>query len=299
MQFKRIKRQISGVLLLDKPAGYSSNQALQRAKHLFQAAKAGHTGNLDPFATGLLPICFGEATKFSHRLLDADKTYIAVLKLGATTATGDIEGEITSQSSYLPKNTEVISAIESFIGEIVQIPPMHSALKYQGKPLYEYARAGVTIERNPRPVTIHDITLVRYEHDEVEIRVECSKGTYIRVLAEDIGEKLGCGAHLISLRRLSTGGFDLLDAYTLEQLEAMTEAQRDECLQPVDVLLSSLQKIELDADSTYYFKQGQAVWKPGIRFQDQLRVYGPEGIFLGLAEMLDDGRIAPKRLVAS
>lgn len=298
MQFKRIKRPVSGVLLLDKPAGYSSNQALQRAKHLFQAAKAGHTGNLDPFATGLLPVCFGEATKFSHRLLDADKTYLATLKFGMTTTTGDIEGEITSRNNSLPDRTEVQNAIESFIGDITQIPPMHSALKHQGKPLYAYARAGVTIERKPRQVTIHEISLIRHEHDKAEIRVACSKGTYIRVLSEDIGEKLGCGAHLTALRRLSTGGFNLSDAYTLEQLEAMTGMQRDDCLLPVDSLLGDLQKVELDVDSTYYFKQGQAVWKSGARSQEMLRVYGPDGAFLGLAEMLDDGRIAPRRLIA-
>lgn len=300
MQFKRIKRSISGVLLLDKPAGYSSNQALQRVKHLFQAAKAGHTGNLDPFATGLLPICLGEATKFSHTLLDADKIYRAVLKLGVTTSTGDTEGEVISRAKVHLSHAEVARAVGEFLGKIAQIPPMHSALKHQGKPLYEYARAGVEIARQPRAVTIHDIALDRFEGDEVEIRVACSKGTYIRVLGEDIGKRLGCGAHLTALRRLSTGGFQLQDAHTLEQLEAMTETQRDHCLQPVDVLLGSLPAIELDGESAHYFCQGQAVWKSGVKVTGgMLRVYAPDQVFIGVAENLGDGRIAPRRVVSA
>jgi tRNA pseudouridine55 synthase len=298
VQFKRIKRPISGVLLLDKPAGFSSNQALQRVKHLFTAAKAGHTGNLDPFATGLLPICFGEATKFSHTLLDADKIYRAVLKLGMTTSTGDIEGEATGRSEVKLSRNEVERAVGNFLGNITQIPPMHSALKHQGKPLYEYARAGVEIERKPREVTIHRIELKRLDGDEAEICVACSKGTYIRVLAEDIGKRLGCGAHLIMLERLATGGFQLQDAYTIEQLEAMTEAQRDHCLLPVDVLLQKLPAVELDEESAYFFRQGQPVWKSGVKVSDMLRVYGPNGEFLGVAESLGDGRVAPRRVVS-
>jgi tRNA pseudouridine55 synthase len=298
VQFKRIKRPISGVLLLDKPAGFSSNQALQRVKHLFTAAKAGHTGNLDPFATGLLPICFGEATKFSHTLLDADKIYRAVLKLGMTTSTGDIEGEATGRSEVKLSRNEVERAVGNFLGNITQIPPMHSALKHQGKPLYEYARAGVEIERKPREVTIHRIELKRLDGDEAEICVACSKGTYIRVLAEDIGKRLGCGAHLIVLERLATGGFQLQDAYTIEQLEAMTEAQRDHCLLPVDVLLQKLPAVELDEESAYFFRQGQPVWKSGVKVSDMLRVYGPNGEFLGVAESLGDGRVAPRRVVS-
>jgi tRNA pseudouridine55 synthase len=298
VQFKRIKRPISGVLLLDKPAGFSSNQALQRVKHLFTAAKAGHTGNLDPFATGLLPICFGEATKFSHTLLDADKIYRAVLKLGMTTSTGDIEGEATGRSEVKLSRNEVERAVGNFLGNITQIPPMHSALKHQGKPLYEYARAGVEIERKPREVTIHRIELKRLDGDEAEICVACSKGTYIRVLAEDIGKRLGCGAHLIVLERLATGGFQLQDAYTIEQLEAMTEAQRDHCLLPVDVLLQKLPAVKLDEESAYFFRQGQPVWKSGVKVSDMLRVYGPNGEFLGVAESLGDGRVAPRRVVS-
>lgn len=299
MQIKRPKRPIHGVLLLDKPAGYSSNQALQRAKRLYMAAKAGHTGNLDPFATGLLPICFGDATKFSHTLLDADKTYHASVKLGITTTTGDTEGEVTSRRKAHILRADLEQALAEFTGSITQIPPMHSALKHQGKPLYEYARAGLEIERKPRQITIHEISLERFNDDEADIRVACSKGTYIRVLAEDIGKKLGCGAHLIGLRRLTTGGFRLQEAYTLEQLEAMSATQRDQCLLPVDALLQNLPVVELDEESAHYFRQGQPVWKSGVKPTGMLRAYTPRGEFLGMAENMGDGRIAPRRLLAS
>lgn len=299
MQYKRPKRSISGVLLLDKPVGFSSNQALQRVKHLFTATKAGHTGNLDPFATGLLPVCFGEATKFSHTLLDADKVYRAVLKLGITTSTGDTEGEITSQKLVLVSSQEMSAAVMGFLGPIVQIPPMHSALKHQGKPLYEYARAGIDIERKPRDVSIHKISVEKFAGDEVEILVSCSKGTYIRVLAEDIGKKLGCGAHLIALQRLETGGFKFRDAFSLAQLESMTSVDRDQCLLAVDMLLQDLPSVELDADSVHYFRQGQAIWKSGIKHVGMLRVYAPQGIFLGVAENMEDGQIAPRRVLAA
>lgn len=297
MQYRRPKRSISGVLLLDKPVGYSSNQALQRAKHMFTAAKAGHTGNLDPFATGLLPICFGEATKFSQTLLDADKVYRAVLKLGITTTTGDTEGEVTSHVPVHLTCEQVEHAVISFLGPITQIPPMYSALKHQGKPLYEYARSGVEIERKARDVQIHEIRLVQFAGDEVEIFVNCSKGTYIRVLAEDIGKKLGCGAHLIVLQRLETGGFRLQDAYTLAQLEAMSTSERDGRLLPVDVLLQGLPAVDLDDVGAHYFRQGQAIWKSGIQQSGLLRVYAPHGVFLGLAENVGDGRIAPRRVL--
>ena len=296
MQFKRPKRQISGVLLLDKPAGFSSNQALQRVKHLFMAAKAGHTGNLDPFATGLLPICLGEATKFSHTLLDADKIYRAVLKLGVTTSTGDTEGEVTGRCPVDVGQEEVEVAVKAFAGPIVQTPPMHSALKHQGRPLYEYARAGIEIERKPREVSVHEISLKDLRGDEAEIYVSCSKGTYIRVLAEDIGRKLGCGAHLRVLQRLETGGFQLRDACTLETLESMSATGRDQCLLPVDALLQHLPSVELDAGSVYYFRQGQAVWWSGLQ-SGMLRVYGPQHQFLGVAEVAPDGTLAPRRVV--
>lgn len=298
MQFKRIKRPINGVLLLDKPPGFSSNQALQRVKRLYQAAKAGHTGNLDPFATGLLPICFGEATKFSHTLLDADKVYRAVIKLGVTTTTGDTEGEVTSRSPVTFSREQVEHAVSAFQGIITQTPPMYSALKHQGKPLYEYARAGVEIERKSREVTIHSIALHHFAGDEAEIHVACSKGTYIRVLGEDIGQRLGCGAHLIVLERLSTGGFQLEDACSLAQLEAMMETERDAALLPVDVLLRDLPAVILDEDSAVYFCQGQPVWRSGIKASGLLRVYDANEVFIGLAENLEDGRITPRRVIS-
>lgn len=297
MQSKRIKRRLDGVLLLDKPLGISSNQALQQAKRLFQAAKAGHTGSLDPLATGLLPLCFGEATKFSHFLLDADKSYLARIKLGVTTTTGDAEGEILNALPVSVSREQVEFAIARFIGEISQVPPMYSALKHQGKPLYAYARDGVEINREARNVIIHAITLKRFEQDELEIAVRCSKGTYIRTLAEDIGSALGCGGHLIGLRRFSTGHFTLDDGLTLEQLEALPMEERDKKLLGADALISNLPEVLLDEESTYYLQQGQRIWKPGLIPKGQFRMYGPGQLFLGIGEQMQDGKIAPKRLV--
>ena len=297
MQFKRIKREINGVLLLDKPPSYSSNQALQIAKRLYSAAKAGHTGNLDPFATGLLPLCLGEATKFSQTLLDADKEYKATLKLGATSSTGDTEGEISAQQPVQVSPSQVEHVLQRFIGEIQQIPPMHSALKHQGKALYEYARAGVEIERKPRPVTIKRLTMDSLQGDDLEITVTCSKGTYIRVLADDIGKALGCGAYLTALRRLLTGGFSLAQAVTLEQLELLSQEQRDALLLPVDVLLSALPMVTLDEESAHFFCQGQSVWKSGMNNLGMHRVYAVSQKFLGVGDNVGDGQIAPKRIV--
>lgn len=285
-----------GVLLLDKPLGLSSNQALQQAKRLFQAAKAGHTGSLDPLATGLLPICFGEATKFSHVLLDADKSYRAILKLGATTTTGDAEGEVLTTAEVKVSMQALNNALSCFTGEIGQVPPMYSALKHQGKALYEYARAGVDIARASRTVTIHGISLEHFAQDQVQIVVSCSKGTYIRTLAEDIGQALGCGAHLIGLRRLRAAHFDLAHALTLEQLEAMPAEARDASLLPVDAAIDDLPVVNLDADSAYYVCQGQSVWVPGLNVSGLLRLYA-DGIFLGTGEQAADGKVAPKRLV--
>jgi tRNA pseudouridine55 synthase len=297
LQFKRIKRPIHGVLLLDKPLGLSSNQALQQAKRLFQAAKAGHTGSLDPLATGLLPICFGEATKFSHFLLDADKSYRADIKLGATTATGDAEGEVLTTAKVDVTVKALDAVLKQFSGVIQQVPPMYSALKHQGKALYEYARAGVDIERAARTVIIHAIALERIEGDEVTITVSCSKGTYIRTLAEDVGNALGCGAHLNGLRRLTTAHFSLEDAVTLEQLEAMSIEERDQSLLPVDTSIQNLPQVHLDEASTHYLMQGQQVWKAGLIPAGLFRLYDHAGNFLGLGEQADDGKIAPKRLL--
>ncbi|HEY8119664.1 MAG TPA: tRNA pseudouridine(55) synthase TruB [Methylophilaceae bacterium] len=299
MQFKRIKRAVNGVLLLDKPRGLSSNQALQQAKRLFQAAKAGHTGSLDPLATGLLPICFGEATKFSHFLLDADKSYLANIKLGVTTTTGDAEGEVLSNSEVNVSADTLNQTLSRFTGVIQQVPPMYSALKHQGKALYEYARAGVNIERAARTVNIHTIKLERFAEDEVVITVLCSKGTYIRTLAEDIGSTLGCGAHLTGLRRLTTAHFSLDNALTLEQLEAMPMEVRDQNLSPVDAAIQDLPEVYLDETSVHYLMQGQQVWKAGAIPSGYFRLYSQAGDFLGLGELSDDGKIAPKRLLVN
>jgi tRNA pseudouridine55 synthase len=297
LQFKRIKKNVNGVLLLDKPHGFSSNQALQKVKWLYQAAKAGHTGTLDPLATGLLPICLGEATKFAQYVTDADKTYFATMKLGATTTTGDAEGEILTSAPVNVSHDQFQTACQQFIGEISQMPPMYSALKHEGKALYEYAREGVDIARKPRFITIQNIVVESFESDIAQITVVCSKGTYIRTLAEDIGAQLGCGAHLIGLRRIETAGYLLQNAVTIEQLEAMTIEARSDLLLPVDSAIESLPKVILNADAAFYIKQGQAVWQAGKTPDSDLRLYDEQNNFLGLGYMQDDGKIAPKRLI--
>ncbi|MDO9393665.1 MAG: tRNA pseudouridine(55) synthase TruB, partial [Methylotenera sp.] len=273
MQFKRPKKNINGVLLLDKPLGFSSNQALQKVKWLYQAAKAGHTGTLDPLATGLLPLCFGEATKFAHYLTDADKTYFATLKLGVTTNTGDAEGEVLSTQPVNVSQALFAEVCRQFVGKISQIPPMYSALKHEGKALYEYARAGVEIERKERFITIHSITQNSFEQDVASITVTCTKGTYIRTLAEDIGQKLGCGAHLIGLRRTATANYQIAQSITLEQFEAMSEAQRIAALLPPDSAVLALPAMTLDEDSTFYLQRGQAVWQSGAIPKGLIRLY--------------------------
>lgn len=294
---RRIKRAISGVLLLDKPAGVSSNGALQHVKRLYQAAKAGHTGSLDPIATGLLPICLGEATKFSQFLLDADKVYEAVISLGSTTTTGDAEGEVVSVRPVQVDTLQVLEVLQGFTGAIIQIPPMYSALKHQGRPLYDYARAGLDVERTPRTVHIHELALVNLVGARLSVKVKCSKGTYIRVLAEDIGNALGCGAHIVALRRMETGGFDISQAVTVSQLENMELAQRDALLLGPDCLVSHFPAIDLAGDSAYYWCQGQAVWKARVAASGLVRVYGEGRGFLGLGEITEDGKIAPRRVV--
>ena len=230
-------RPLDGVLLFDKPLELSSNIALQKVRRLFQAEKAGHTGTLDPLATGLLSICFGEATKFSVGLLESDKSYQARIRLGQTTTTGDAEGEITASHDVAVSEADVQEALRGLRGEIQQLPPMYSALKHQGKPLYEYIRKGETVERELRNIVIHELVLEQFCDNELIVSVRCSKGTYVRTLAEDIGKALGCGAHLTGLRRTGTGQFSLQDAYTLPQLEAMSSAARDVCLMPLDCML--------------------------------------------------------------
>lgn len=299
LQIKRIKRDISGVILLDKPLGFSSNQALQKIKYLLQAEKAGHTGSLDPLASGLLPLCFGEATKFSHYLLDADKSYRALVQLGATTTTGDAEGEVLVSRPVDVTEAQIKKVLNDFIGDIKQTPPMYSALKHQGKALYEYARDGVDIERAARDVRIYQIDFHGFQNHQLDITVACSKGTYIRTLAEDIGAALGCGAHLAGLRRLTAGHFKLEDAITVEAFEAMTLEQRDACLLPPDATITTLPIVTIDADSEFYLLRGQSVWKANLNIRGSFRIYNEQGVFLGLGEQASDGKIAPKRLLKS
>ena len=297
MQFKRVKKNINGILLLDKPLGFSSNQALQRVKWLLQAAKAGHTGTLDPLATGLLPLCFGEATKFAHYLTDADKTYRATIKLGVTTTTGDAEGAVLNTLPVNVTSNQFDEACRKFVGVISQVPPMYSALKHEGKALYEYAREGLEIERKVRTVTIHAIEVLSFAGDVAEIEVTCTKGTYIRTLAEDIGVDLGCGAHLIGLRRTATASYDIAEAITLEAFEALSSEERLAKLAPPETAVDYLPSVMLDADSAFYLMQGQAVWRSGNIPVGLLRLYDERNVFLGLGEQQSDGKIAPKRLM--
>lgn len=298
---RRQREEVNGVLLLDKPLGLSSNTALQKARWLYNAAKAGHTGVLDPLATGLLPVCLGEATKFSSFLLDADKSYRATARFGVTTTTGDAEGEVVRERPVAFGQADLLAAFERFTGEIEQIPPMYSALKHQGKALYEYARAGVEIERAARTVTIHSITLVALQEESAVFDVVCSKGTYIRTLAEDIGEHLHCGAHLTALRRTGTAGFSLDDAVTLEALEALDRTERHARLLPVDVLVGHLPACSLDEVAAGRFLHGQAVHvTENHAIMSRFRVYRSGGRgFLGLGEQRADGMLHPVRLLAA
>jgi tRNA pseudouridine55 synthase len=292
----RDKRPLDGVLLFDKPLQLSSNTALQKVRRLFRAEKAGHTGTLDPLATGLLPVCFGEATKFSTALLDADKTYRALLKLGQTSTTGDAEGAITVTHAVLPDEVQVRATLHNFLGEIEQVPPMHSALKHRGKPLYEYIRKGETIERASRSVTIHELLLEYFAGDELAISVRCSKGTYVRTLAADIGRALGCGAYLQGLRRTAIAQFRLEHAYTLDRLEAMTMQERESCLLPLDCLLQNMPVLELDAAQVKRIAQGQRLAIDTGLPDGKVRLYRA-GEFIGVA-VLEGRRLAPERLLS-
>ena len=294
-----MKRKVDGVLLLDKPAGLTSNTALQKAKRLYRAEKAGHTGTLDPFATGLLPLCLGEATKFSQFLLDADKVYLAEVKFGVRTSSGDLDGEVIAIRSVDLLEPQVRRALEGFLGEIEQVPPMHSALKHQGRPLYEYARKGIEIERPARRVVVHSLELESFTGDACVLRVHCGKGFYVRALADDLGEVLGCGAHLSGLRRTAVGRFDIADAVTPAQLEACSEPERDGRLLPADALITALPELALDPESAWQISHGQAVWLPRLRVGAVHRIYAPDGRFLGVAAVDEDGKLAPRRLTAT
>ena len=297
-QRRIVRREVDGVLLLDKPQGMSSNGALQTARRLLAAAKAGHTGTLDPMASGLLPLTFGEATKFSQMLLDADKTYEAVVQLGVDTDSGDAEGEVIATHPVAVDRIALESVLERFRGEIEQVPPMYSALKRDGKALYEYARAGIELERAARRVVIHALELLDFAGERFTIRVHCSKGTYIRSLAMDIGAALGCGAHLAALRRTAIGAFDLSGALTLEALEAAGEGGRDALLAPVDALVAGFPVLQLDAEAARGLLQGRTLALAGAQPGAKVRAYGPGG-FLGLAQWQDDGRLAARRLIAT
>ncbi len=298
---KKPRDPVDGVLLLDKPVGLSSNDALMKAKRVFNAKKAGHTGTLDPFATGLLPLCFGEATKFSQDLLEADKTYEATVHLGIMTTTGDTEGEAIEQREVTVTREQVEAALARFRGPIFQVPPMYSALKRDGKALYEYAREGITLEREARPVTIHALSLVDYTAPFLKILVTCSKGTYVRVLGEDIGAALGCGAHLNALRRVQVGALSTERMITLEDLQA--HADPLSLLAPVDALLSSFPSVELTAELAKRFLNGQrlALGKEAVAVPSELgrvRVYH-DGKLLGTANLQEYAILAPERLIAA
>ena len=297
----RDRRPISGVLLLDKPVGWTSNAALQAVKRLYQAQKAGHTGSLDPLASGLLPICLGEATKLSGLLLNADKTYQFTCRLGVTTATGDAEGEIlvTRPVGSLSRE-EVEAALRRFTGAIQQTPPMYSALKRNGQPLYKLARKGIEVERAPREVMIHDLRLLRWDGEQLECALRCSKGTYVRALAADLGETLGCGAHIVALRRTAVEPYDVARMVTPETLRERAEqglAALDECLLPADSALPDWPAVRVRGDAAFYLRQGQAILVPRAPTQGWVRLYEGEEQFLGIGEILDDGRVAPRRLL--
>ncbi len=298
---KRRGRPVTGILLLDKPAGVTSNQALQRAKRLFNARKAGHTGSLDPLATGLLPICFGDATKVSGFLLDADKRYRVTCRLGVATATGDAEGEETERLLVPHLDNEAVErALDGFRGEIEQMPPMYSAIKHRGERLYRLARQGIEVEREPRRVTIHGLDLVALHDEDLELDVRCSKGTYIRTLAEDVGRALGTVAHVVALRRTALGPYETPEMWTFEGLEARAEAGEslDDALLPMDTALSMYPAVELADEMAHFVLQGQPVFVPKTPSEGWLRLYQRGGRFLGMGCVLDDGRVAPKRLLA-
>lgn len=302
-QVKRKRRSVSGILILDKPLGVSSNGALQKVRWLFNSDKGGHTGSLDPLATGVLPLCFGEATKFSRYLLDADKVYEADVRLGQTTDTGDAEGQVVEIRPVSVTREQIEAVLPQFRGDIMQVPPMYSALKQDGQPLYKLARAGEVVERKARPVHIAELSLLSLDGDLLRLRVSCSKGTYIRTLAEDIGAALGCGAHVAGLRRTQAGPFDLSQSITLDQLIALHEEQGSEALDvhllPSDAGLLDWPAVTLTEHTTFYWQNGQPVRAPGAPASGLVRVYSHAQEFIGVAEIDDDGLVAPRRLIRS
>ena len=295
---------VKGILLLDKPLGISSNEALQHVKRLFKAQKAGHTGSLDTLATGLLPLCFGAATKISGFLLDADKRYWVRVRLGVTTTTADAEGEVLeTRSAEHVTEQDILNVLPGFTGIIQQLPPMYSALKHNGQRLYKLAREGIEVEREPREITIHSLELVDADLPEFELNVHCSKGTYVRTLAEDIGNKLGCGAHVVGLRRTKVGPYTDQQLVTMEQLQQLAETadldQLDQLLLPMDTGLAHWPAVQLTANSSFYIRQGQPVQVPKAPLDGWVRMYSENDEFIGVGEIDDDGRVAPRRLLAN
>jgi len=299
-------RNISGILLLDKPAGITSNTALQIVKRLFDACKAGHTGSLDPLATGVLPLCFGEATKFSQFLLDADKRYQATFQLGVITDSGDADGKVL-ETRPVPEisDAKLESVLENYRGEISQVPSMFSALKVNGQPLYKLARQGIEIERKSRQVTIHELDVLERQQEQIKVDVHCTKGTYVRTLAEDIGLELGCGAHVVELRRLAAGPYTVDESVSMEELEALAEdkAQLDVKLQPVSSVVKDWPQVELTEITASYIRQGQPVQIANAPTEGWVSIFSesddPNEEFIGIGEVTDDGRIAPRRLVVT
>lgn len=295
---KKNCRELNGILLIDKPRGMTSNQVLQRAKRMMQACKAGHTGSLDPIATGLLPLCFGEATKVSQFMLESDKQYWVRIKLGEETTTYDIEGEVVATAPVNTDRRQIEKALQSFTGTISQLPPMYSAVKQGGQALYKLAREGKEVERQPREVIVYQIDLLDFDGEFVELEILCSKGTYVRTIAHDLGQMLGCGAHVVELRRLAVGDFKIDEAVSLDDIEDLQSVEAcEQYLLPVDEALLGLPDVTLTSLATHYLLQGQPVTvrhgqEPGL-----VRLYNEEDAFLGMGEVLDDGRVAPKRLM--
>ena len=299
---RRRGRDVHGIVLLDKPSGISSNTALQITKRLYDARKAGHCGSLDPLASGLLPLCLGEATKVAGYLLTTDKHYEARCRLGVTTTTGDAAGEVLATRPVTAySGAELEAVLAGFRGEQSQIPPMHSALKQQGQPLYKLAHKGLSVERAPRTIQINELRLIHQAEDELTLAVACSKGTYIRTLVEDIGARLGCGAHVTALRRTAAGGYTLADAISLPALQTLAEQGPeglDQLLVPMQSALAGWPQLRLSEDSTYYLQRGQAVFVPQAPVSGWVSLYTADERFLGMGEMLGDGRVAPRRLIS-
>ncbi len=296
---KSHKQPIHGVLLLDKPQGPSSNQALQAVKGIFRAAKAGHTGSLDPLATGLLPICFGEATKISAFLLGADKCYRVRCRLGIRTTTADAEGDVLEERDVPDLSDDMIRGVtEKFMGDIQQIPPMYSALKHQGKRLYDLARQGIEVERKPRQIRVIRFDLIAHDEHELEFDIACSSGTYVRTLVDDLGCELGCGAHVTELRRKGVSPFKRPKMWTIMMLERLSSVQLIETLLPIDEVLPNWPKVSVPDNAADYIRQGQPVWIPGIKASGSVRLYQFDGTFIGLGEQLNNGQMTLRRLIA-